>query len=103
MLTYSEWKEAERQGLVEYVSEPYLRARKWHVTVLKVDSFCGEIELDDEREGLVEYLKELRTRETAVPKAAKKKSTPQARSKKESSVEEPAAPKPARKKEKVTV
>ena len=59
MLTYSEWKNAERDGTVQYVSEPFLRFRKWHVTVYKMSMFCEEFEIDDEREGLKEYLREL--------------------------------------------
>ena len=60
MLTYSEWKNAERNGTVQYVSEPFLHFRKWHVTVYKMSMFCREFEIDDEREGLKEYLRELR-------------------------------------------
>ena len=64
MLTYSEWKDAEKRGIVQYVSEPYLRARRWHVLVLKLSMFCSEFELDDEREGLAVYLQELRQQGT---------------------------------------
>jgi hypothetical protein len=61
MLTYSEWKNAERNGTVQYVSEPYLRFRKWHVMVYNMSMFCGEFEIDDESEGIKIYLKEMQT------------------------------------------
>ena len=74
MLTYSEWKDAEKRGTVQYVSEPYLRWRKWRVLVLKMGMFCTEFELDDEREGLTVYLQELRRQGTEkdAPKAPEK-------------------------------
>jgi hypothetical protein len=59
MLTYSEWKDQERKGYVQFVSEPFFRARKWHVLVEKMPLNITEQELDDVREGLRIYLKEL--------------------------------------------
>ncbi len=59
MLTYSEWKEQEKKGYVQFVSEPFFRARKWHVLVEKRPLTISEQELDDTREGLYIYLKKL--------------------------------------------
>jgi hypothetical protein len=58
MLTYSEWKEQEKKGYVQFVSEPFFRARKWHVLVEKMPLKIYELELDDVHEGLQFYLKE---------------------------------------------
>jgi len=63
MLTYSEWKKAEKIGAVYEVSEPYLHARKWCVLVFIAPMKCAEYELDEIKEGLTEYLKELHKRE----------------------------------------
>jgi hypothetical protein len=59
MLTYSEWKDQERKGYVQFVSESFFCARKWHVLVEKMPLNITEQELDDVREGLRIYLKEL--------------------------------------------
>lgn len=60
MLAYSEWKAAEEKGIVHYVTEPYLRLGKWHVLVFKRPMDCAEFELEDEREGISVYLRDMR-------------------------------------------